>query len=173
MTQITINETSTIWKNANSDFHVLNLIHFLKFSLYIRSISPLILVTLYCMQPARCLCRNWCLNQCNNWENDTIQISKTRFFGYGGQTILTRSLVWCVTPIRNVRPAFFFFSFINWFTGKFWNFISWVCVCVWVGVGRVRNENKKIKKSISRSNKSNFSPKIHVKLIYFTPKMRG
>ena len=37
---------------ANSEFHVLNLTHFLKFSLYIRLNSPLIQVTLYCMQSA-------------------------------------------------------------------------------------------------------------------------
>ena len=55
---------------ATSAFHVPNLTYFLKFSLYIRSNSPLILVTLYCMQPTHCLCRNWCLYQCtcNNWR---------------------------------------------------------------------------------------------------------
>ena len=77
---------------ANSYFHLLNLTHFLKISLYIRSNSPLILVTLYCMHLAHCLSRNWCMNQCNNWKNDPTKISKTRFFQYGGQTILTRSL---------------------------------------------------------------------------------
>ena len=76
---------------ANSDFHVLNLTYFLKSSLYVRSNSPLILVT-YCMQPTHCLCRNWCLNQRNNWENGPTKISRTQFFQYCGQTIWTRSL---------------------------------------------------------------------------------
>ena len=49
-------------------------------------------MTLYCFQPTHCLCRNWCMNQCNNWENDPTKISETRFFQYGGQTILTRSV---------------------------------------------------------------------------------
>ena len=43
----------------------------------------------------------------------TPQISKKKsiFFQFGGQTILTRSLVVIgVTPIRNVRPAFAFLS---------------------------------------------------------------
>ena len=43
---------------ANSDFHVLNLTHVL---LYRRSNSPLVLVTLYCMELACCLCRTFFL----------------------------------------------------------------------------------------------------------------
>ena len=64
---------------ANSDFHVVSLTHFLQFSLYIRSNSPLILETLYCIQPTRYLCRNGCLNQCNNWENDPQRSQKVDF----------------------------------------------------------------------------------------------
>ena len=63
------------WILANSDSE---LTHFLTFSLSIRSNSPLILVTLYCMQPSRCLCRNWCLNRCNNWENNPTKICKKK-----------------------------------------------------------------------------------------------
>ena len=51
MAQFIINETSANERTmAHSDFHVLNLAHFLKFSPYIMSNSLLILVTLYCMQ---------------------------------------------------------------------------------------------------------------------------